>query len=274
MEKMKDEKIKMRKFLWALLAGIYSLSLYSAGNPSDEINAGGPNSAFRPVSFVSPILPPLEPTSNLQHMSASGGQLSTAEDVAAVWLINQQPQTPYYPGPYPITTYPQQAHIFPYLTTSSLSMNSLPPYPMPYGPAMTGGPVAMTYGPLPTVTPRFYPDTMASGPSHTHTLPSSNQIPTVDAATLAWITAHRLNARPYMPQKPEEPKEQKNALPVSTQSHRYEPYAEPRGKKTKENKPPCRCGSTTHQRTNHHGCPENPDKRWTLKARHKQPSTH
>lgn len=89
----------MRKFLWALLAGIYSLSLYSAGNPSDEINAGGPNSALRPVSFVSPILPPLEPTSNIQHMSASGGQLSTAEDVAAVWLIKSATSNPLLPWP-------------------------------------------------------------------------------------------------------------------------------------------------------------------------------
>jgi hypothetical protein len=29
-----------------------------------------------------------------------------------------------------------------------------------------------------------------------------------------------------------------------------------------EKKKPCRCGSTSHARTNHHSCPLNPDKRW------------
>lgn len=78
--------MKMHKFLGAILIGIHSLSLYSAGQEIPEkINVGRAPSAFRPLSSV---VPPLEQTvyPHLMPVSLGSPVAPTLEDVAAALL--------------------------------------------------------------------------------------------------------------------------------------------------------------------------------------------
>lgn len=158
---------------------------------------------------------------------------------------------PYYPP------YPQQAPFF-------------PSYPIPYG-----QPTSTIYNPLPTVLPQLYSGNAPSANAPVTTLPSNVQQtssgPTFDMDLLKLLHTHSLNASPYI-HSGQQAREEVDASSSAKEQVRYTPYKkgsevkEDKGSKKKETKEknPCRCGSTTHHRTNHHACPLNPDERWKL----------